>query len=610
MVVPSATCGLMGCSYDLPSYEYGADELNMLADSLAVSLVGYDAFTWNVCSIRPEQSYGVTIENPQWYTYEKVTQNDIYSGRMLLNLYKRELNKVDYSALGAADAATYRAIDYALNTYNDYYSSQYAAQFSLMGGSFINATGGYVSDFADTCENYAFRNENDVKNLLSLTVSTKDAFVSYLNFADDRAQSGYPLYDYTINAMQDYLDKVAKQGTDYYLYSLTESMIDGATFLSETEKDRYKTEYSAALTDCFMVGVRELSQGLESYKGNVETTEESYLTAYGNAGRAYYEWMFKQKTGMRNVNMYTVYNDIYQAYVVYNAGLQTAKAQAEQLETTNKAAFDDYKAYKNGDKALLGLDEPQEMMDYLKVAAKKIVPDLKSMPEITFKYMDDTAAEISNALAYYLHSPIDEQNATERITINGYTTAGNPAETLTVLAHEGYPGHLYAYVNAKENGTSLLATLVNCSAFSEGWANYTELALLNNIAEETDDVAVKLYCNESYYATLTGYVASLLNDMMVNYFGYSVEDMVKLGEDRENAQTIVERLMEIPAAYVPYGYGMHVMVELHNSAKAALGERYDECEFNRALLSEGFAPTLDRAKSITSSFVSKKKSAA
>ena len=65
----------------------------------------------------------------------------------------------------------------------------------------------------------------------------------------------------------------------------------------------------------------------------------------------------------------------------------------------------------------------------------------------------------------------------ENITLNG-TKLGDKNDVLGTLAHEGYPGHLYAYVYSKELGLSNLATVMTSTAHGEGWATYVSLQSL------------------------------------------------------------------------------------------------------------------------------------
>lgn len=603
VAVCGVTFGLSGCTF-LDRFRPQSFTVRELADMLAVSMIGDDVLAWNVFSLTPEESYGYErYGTPSWYSYSETTQKDMNDASELISLYRAELNKFRLAELSKTDADTYRAIDYVLDTYEARFGSRFAVDFSLMGGSYINSEGGYVADFASSVENFEFRNKQDVQDLLDITQSTREAFGTYLVYAQAREDAGYPLYDYTINAMQNYLDSVYDQGDDYYLYSVINTKLDKAEFLSDAERQSYKAEYSAAVTDKFMNGVHDLSVGLDTYKGNVEVTQKSYLAAYGSAGKAYYKWLFQEKTGMAVSDLKVVYNEMVDAFIVYLDELEALEEEIASLQTTDVAVYDKFQEYMEGDRLLLDLSDPNDMIDYLKTAATKIVPELKSEPTIDFKYMDDTVAQITNTSAYYLKSPMDQENAPEHITINGYIAENKPSELLPTIAHEGYPGHLYANVYAKENETTLLASSISCTSFSEGWAKYVESALMDIIASETDDKATQLYCEYYKYDSIVNYLSMALYDLQVNYFGYTVQDYVNLGQSEEYGRMLVETFMEIPAVYIPYGYGYYYMLQLHDRAKEALYENYDEVEFNGRLLSEGMGPSLERANQITNEYI-------
>ncbi|MDE7107050.1 MAG: DUF885 domain-containing protein, partial [Clostridiales bacterium] len=550
----SALFGLAGCDdggWGGWGGSYTPERLEYTGLDFACTLLGNDAFAWNAFSATPYETYGVDmLDNYSWYSYSgklDSTQKSVLN--YVFDAYADELSHYKLSGLSGSAAQTYRELDSTLNLYRSYYKSKYVNQFELLGGSYISSEGGYVADFAQAFENFEFRTEKDVSTLLTVTQSTGKAFESYLNFAHDRADSGYPLYDSTLNAMCDYLDDVYEKGDDFYLYEVAANKIDDAEFLNESTKAEYKSEYKAALNDNYMAGVKKLSDGLDKYKGKVKTTEKSYLVSAGAAGKAYYEWLFRQKTGIKNANINSIYNELVTAYGDYLDRRDAVVAEIKDLKETDTATYDEFYEYYNETKVLLGLTDPDDILDYLKTAAKDIVPDLQTEPDIGFKYMDDTVAEITNALAYYMRTPLDLTDASEMITLNGYQMEQSPSDLLTTIAHEGYPGHLYAYVNAKENGASLLSNCANTLAFSEGWANYVELVLLDNIAK-TANTATAKYCEYKKYLTLAGYIGMVLFDINVNYFQTSLIEL-----DTE----IIERLMEIPAGYVPYGYGMYTI---------------------------------------------------
>ncbi|MDE5562803.1 MAG: DUF885 domain-containing protein [Clostridiales bacterium] len=592
----SAMFGLAGCRNGRFPFGHTPEPLDELGLDFAITLMGGDAFAWNAFSATPYETYGYVVPDEQsWYSYSGMqTSSDVSMVNYLFNTYAKELSYYKPSDLSGEDAITYRALDNAIGTYRAYYKSQYVNTFELLGGSYISSEGGYVADFAQSFENFEFRSQKDVDTLLTVTKTTDEAFESYLDFARDRANNGRPLYDFTVNAMRDYLDDVYQKGDDFYLYELASNKIDSAEFLNESTKTMYKNEYKAAIHDKYMAGVKTLYDGLGAYIGKAKNPTKSYLAAAGNAGKAYYEWLFRQKTGITGANLSAVYQEILTANEQYEDKKNAIEAEIEALKETDPDTYAEFNEYKSGTKMLLGLTDPEEILEYLKVAAKDIVPDLKTQPDIGFKYMDDTVAEISNALAYYMRTPLDLTNSSEKITLNGYQMEQDPSGLLTTIAHEGYPGHLYAYVNAKENGASLLSNCTNTLSFSEGWANYVELVLLDNIAKTSNKATAK-FCEYQKYLTLFGYTNAVISDMVVNYVG---RDLSTLIDD-----STVQMLIENPAVYVPYGYGMYTMYSLHERAKTELGDKYNEVEFNGALLAEGFGPTLVRAKEITDNYI-------
>ncbi len=578
--------------------------VNLLADSFSMLLLGNDAFAWNVFSITPEDSYGyIKSEAYSWYTYTKASKSDMQDLREVFNIFSDELENINSSKLSKKGYAKYRALDYVISSYVKYYSSRYALDFTLIGSSYINAQGGYVADFATTVDSYAFRNEDDIKNLLEITDSTREAFLSYLNYASDRIEANYPLYDYSLTGMKRYLDSVSAQGENYYLYSLIAKKINAVGFLGAEAKQDYIQRFRSSFTNNFMTGVRMLSEGLDDYTGYVVSTNESYLNAYGEIGRLYYKWQFENKTGIKNADLELIFTEINTMYKDYADRLESTMDTVNALENGSPSVYTDFHAYLNGEKALLNLTPPEQMLDYLKVAATDIVPELNTEPQIYFRQMDDTVGMVTNTLAYYLRSPLDDLDSPEYITLNSYYISQHPEELLlATIAHEGYPGHLYAYVYAKENGESLMTTAFSPTAFAEGWAVYVETVLLSNIAAASSDQAVKLYCEYYLQDIVASFLLHAMMDMQINYFGIGVDDLTSQDMPLEQARSIVEQLMESPAQYIPYGYGTCVMLRLHEEAKYALGSNYNEVEFNKHLLSES-TTTLTRAEELTDEYI-------
>lgn len=605
MLISFACVGLSACNLS----DVASRNLNMIAEQFANILLGDNVFNWNVFALDPENSFGHTrTREGEWYSYSPSTAEDMADVYSAFSFFDKYLKRISTKKLNSKDMATYNSMRSALDSYMAYYGSEYVLQFELMSGKYITAEGGYVADFTTSVENFEFRDKTDLDALLPVILSTKEAFESYIQFVSDRMLSGHPLYDYTINAMQEYLSEILEMGDEYYLYGFMNARIDSLSFLSEVEKATYKSNYERAIKFNFFEGVKNLRDGLEPFKGRVINTSESYLASFGEAGMAYYKWSFENKTGLRNVNIAEEYTKLLAVYDEYGAKMRAVTGYVESIKDTKPQVYAEFNAYMNGEKRILDLDEPQAMLEYLKTASKAIVPDLAVEPVINFKNMDETVGKRTNTKAYYLLSPLDAVNTPEHITLNSYYIENNSDDPLLLtIAHEGYPGHLYAHVRAKEQGSSMLTLINTTDAFVEGWAVYTEFALLDNIANSTESEALKLYCEYNKYLSVVGFVSPVLSDMNINYFGMTVDDLVENGNDREYVLNLMQTLMEMPTTYVSYGYGIYYMVKLHNQAKSALDGAYSEVEFNGLLLSEGMGPTLSRAQEITDNYIRSKK---
>lgn len=594
--------GLTACGEDPYYYDNPSEALNRLLDEFTLVYMGNDTYAWNVLSVDPQGSFGYTgVESPEYYSYNKMTQAAVEQTRDVFQAYANELKRIRFSDLSSAERGKYNAFSYEVNSHLVYFDSPYALDFALIGNSYISAEGGIVANFASMAENYAFRKTKDIEDLLSMTETADGVFSTYLDYASDRADAGYPLYDYTVDAMCNYLDTVYEQGDEYYLYDFIGNKLDGARFLSDVERSEYKERFDTALTDGFMRGANILSEGLKAYKGRVTNTDKGYLAAYGEVGKAYYEYCFKSKTGMFEADVSQIYFELVGEYLRQIREFQNLVGHIDAIRDIEEETYTQFQAYKNGERLLLGLTEPTEMLEYLKTAATQIVPELQHEPEIDFKIMDETVAAISTADAYYLLSPIDEVNSPEHITLNPVTCAGGTPGLLTTIAHEGYPGHLYARVKSKEQGNCTV--FGDCVGFAEGWAKYVEHILLDNIAAAANDDATELYCAYRKLEDYSSFMNMVLMDLQVNYFGYGKQDLIEAGYDEDTAAEIVYMLMEMPAVYVPYGYGAYVMHSVHDKAMSELGAGYDEVEFNTALFSEG-GVTLDRVTQIADNYIS------
>lgn len=588
---------------DDDKYEYRAvlkienpfnQEFRDYTDEMFVYFLEGDQSTLNIFMIDYE-AYGFEHQDATWYKYEKYTEEDHNSDLEEIARLKEEFAKFDRSKLNSYQKVDYDKIKQEID-YLDFMINN--TEYVLMRQTYIDQFGGYAGDIPSTMEAYQVRTKQDIEDIISYIDSVDEAFASYVDWALDRAEAGYPLTNFTISNMIDYLDGVSKRNPKeddenkdepYYLIALLENKIKDSKEklgLTDDEVNAYITRLDAAFVDFIQAHI-DLAVDLQEKCMNKATDELShYLASYGEKGKILYEVLLRNRLGI-TMSMEDYINFIDETMKKY----YTAYSMVSSSSAAN--------AIINGEVRVLDTDDPNEIVEYLRnVFAKTIVKDLKNSPTIDIAYMDKTVTANTTTLAYYMKSALDSTE-NEYIHLNGEALGKDYLETIKTLAHEGYPGHLYAYVYSKENeNLSNFVRVSTNTGHGEGWAKYVECALCDFLAETKKGDWVGAM-QKSKYWDLFVYLIYARIDVGIGYQGWDVKDVLKfmknqnLSVDENSARDILLDLIEMPGQYAPYGYGQALFYELHDEAKALLQDNYNEQDFNEMLLSHGWIALSD-----------------
>ncbi len=581
---------------DIPEINY-EEAFNEWLDDFLILFFEGDQLTCNLLFANPAD-FGLEHYEATWISYVPFTNEEAIVD--FQEIYD-ELVTFEYNELTSNQQLSYDIIEDFCEYYIDYYSHDYNG----LTMSYISSFGGRAADLPSYMTGYIFRNEQDVKDVISYIKSVKDAYPTYVEYAKDMIEIGRPISDKTIDEMNEYLKQVVDAGDDYYLNRYFEEKFATLDFLTEEQKTAYTLEMKEALQGDFIQAHADLMSELELLKGNC--TKEGYLASAGETGKELFVKILQDNLGYSQINM-----DEYIAYLdkkinTANKGINSVMTLVSRLST------EDYNSFVNIVTGVTPLveGEPEELLEYLFEFAKSIVPDLKTTPEIHISYMDTTVANFSTAVAYYMNSPLDSYEH-EYITLNPlYLDDKN--ETLSTLAHEGYPGHLYSYVFAKESSIHSINKVMKNLTFGEGWATYVQLMLYKYIKENTKKSVIKNACDYLYYNQLLSYLVYSRVDAGINYQGWKTTKiksyMSEMGfnSSDEMAADLYYTLIEMPAEYPAYGFGMAKFVDLHTDAKNALGKYYNEIEFNKEILSYGWVP-MEKLEEIVANYITKQKS--
>lgn len=558
------------------------EEFKAYLDEFFVSYLEEDQLSVNIFCEDPAK-FGLEHYEAEWYTFESFEDDAIEHDLNLFKEMKTELEAYKDAKLNDLQESAYKTIESFLNYYINFYSIENAFYSQIL---YVDQFGGYVADFGTYMEAYSLRSELEVQDVVKYIQSTKTAFPSYLEFVAAKADRGYALSDYTINEMQKYLRDLLEE-EEYYLQDILNAKIDNLEFLDDAKKADYKDQIDKAIDECFIPGVEALNEGLDAYLGLLKTEDEGYYATYEN-GEEIFMMKLEDLLGIKDLDPEAYIEELEMTInSTVDAVTDTQGLIIDKYSVKSWAQFEGILA-----KNSIFAGTPDEMMVFLEEFAKTIVPELKSKPNIVIKEMDEASAKVSNAVAYYMKSAIDN-TASEYITLNPVKLGESDSnDVLGTLAHEGYPGHLYAYVYSKELGLSNLATVMTSTAHGEGWATYVELklyeyAIENATSDQYREVMEYLYANQ-----LMGFLLETRLDAGVHLQDWGVEEVADymdgLGYSSDSAGELYNLLIEMPTQYAAYGYGKLTFYNLHKEAQEILGVHYDEIEFNSMLLSKGW----------------------
>ena len=563
------------------------EEFETYLDEFLVEYFEGDQLSVNIFFENPED-FGLTHYEPKWYTYS--TEDDDYTNEDAIAEFKAyldELHAFDSSKLNQRQKTAYRKIDEFLSYYYDYYQIEDADYQQII---YVDQFGGYVADFGTYMEAYTLRSEKEVQDIIDYLNSTLEAFPSYVEFVKDKAEKGYALSDYTIYEMRNYLDDLLtehnpEKGTYYYLNDVLHAKIDAVEFLSNDQKASYKNDITDAICNSFIPGVKALYDGLKDCTGNLESENEGYWAIYEN-GKTLYEMDMKDLLGLNNFDMTKFISEIDKELKLHsNSESKMINDLISKYAITTQEELDELLA-----SVKIFDGTPEEMLVFLKEFAKTIVPELSYTPDITVKEMDEASAKVSNAVAYYMKSAVDNFDK-EFITLNPIKL-GDSNDVLGTLAHEGYPGHLYAYCFSKQLDLHELSKIMTSTAHAEGWATYVELKLYEYAYRTASTEKDKEIINYLITSHKAAYLLETRIDLGIHAEGWKIKEigefLTKLGYSDSYASDLFYQMIEMPTTYAAYGYGKYYFMKLHNEAKRILGKFYNEIEFNAKLLSKGW----------------------
>lgn len=545
-----------------PSSEKYANKTQQQFDEYANQLfyneVSSDALSLHFYILHPEKLGLTNVEQTLGtYSYDAMTAGQQY--------YIDEINKlnsINYNELSQKQQITY-------DTLMNYFKDQLDFADLCLCSEILSPTTGLQAQLPILFSEYQFTCKNDLDNYLLLLSQLKDYYFQICEFQKLKAEKECFISDFCcegiINQCKEFINTGAAK--DNLLYSSFNKKIEGADYLTNSEKSDYISKNESVIEQSVIPAYQSIIQTLTDLKkkGYCKNANGLY---YLKDGQDYYEYLTKTYTGssqsvleLKSDIQNNLANDMRTMYSI----LTISPELEEQFYEDTQNNF-----------------SPDEILTDLN---QKVSEDFPMTSDISYeiKYVDKSLESYLSP-AFYLSPPIDDPDS-NTIYINNGTNSQNQ-DLYTTLAHEGIPGHMFQSDYFAKTNPLPIRHLINYGGYTEGWATYVEF-MSYDYEYDNPQLAKALSCSASYSLALYS-----LCDIGINYEGWTLKDTKNFlanynMDDDKICESIFQAVIEEPANYLQYYVGFMEICNIKEKMQEKLGDQFDLKNFHKAFLSIG-----------------------
>lgn len=497
-----------------------------------------------------------TITDPSAYGIENypITLGEVSDSKDYTDTLK-QLESFDYSTLSKDQQVTFDVLEASLELSIDTKEYQYYSEpLQPLIGIHIN--------LPITLSEYAFYNEQDVKDYLTLLDDVDDYLKKLLDYETKKSSLGLFMND---EILEDVINECNTIASDIPLFETFNERLETLN-LSKEKIASYEDKNKTLVNNVVIPAYKNLASGLNHLKGSGKNNEGLCKLPQG---KKYYELLVKSATGS-DTSIHKLESKVY----------SQLKSDAKEMQELIKK--DSSLSTKANDFSFT-LTEPTEILTDL---SKKISADFPSLKtDISYEIKEvPTSLQSIVSPAYYMHSPIDkpEDNI---IYVNSSKEQSNQKNLYATLAHEGIPGHMYQRIYLNEKNQPPIRNLLNWIGYTEGWATYSEFysysfdnpSDLNELVRLNSSVTMAVYCLSDMYINYDGWSLDEFKDFISSFF--TLSDL----ELKDFYHTMISR----PTNYLEYYIGY---LELMDLKQEAMDSHIDIKKFHTFLLDIGEAP--------------------
>lgn len=526
-----------------------------------------------------EQSYPNThiiLENPKDYGVDtsktkvqidkELNETTMKENKELNEKSAKAFKEFDRDTLSDEQKETYDIYSYML----DYTTEMNDSKFDYMSMPLESMTGMHTQ-LPTLFSDWTLRNEQDVKDVITLMKSVRPYMDSILAYTKKQEEKGTLMLD--IKSVKEYCEKVVKEDVNSSVLTGLNESIDNLK-LGDDKTKQYKAELKKAFQEYFLPAYSDIIKTMKELDSSKNNT---LGLIHMKNGKEYYELLFKQATGT-DKSIEDIKKEL-------NSMSRSSLLAVQSVISKNKNLYDEYvngkikTKYKDFESMLKDLD-------------KDIKDDFPSVGTLNYRIRPIGEDLASGGVAAYFNIPALDGTTPKQIRVNMMEDALDvqSLETFSTVAHEGIPGHMYqiayAYKNVKDPWRNSMASFLG---YTEGYATYTELYALKYLDGVSAD-AVKLQQNMVVYQDCL----IALADIGIHYEGWTKEDLSNFLEENglgvSDVSDFYNQLQANPTAFLSYYVGYVQIANLKKDAQEELKDKFNDRDFHEAILKSGAAP--------------------
>ena len=435
----------------------------------------------------------------------------------------------------------------------------------------FGSTTGLHTQIPTLLSDWQLRSEQGVKDLIAVVGDVKPYVDSLLDYTRKQEEKGLLMTD--LDGVIQYCQGVTAAGENSAVLHSMNANIDALQLDKETA-GRYKAELKEAFENSFLPAYEEIITTMEALKSGDNNQEG---LAHFEYGKEYYTLLLKQNVGS-NKSVEEIRQMMEDACNRYDKGIETIILENPDL----------YESFVNF--PTTGFGSYTAILDDFQGKMYRDYPEVSNLDYNIVNINEEIAN--SGVAAYFNIPPIDD-TGDKQLRVNPDIGGVDDIYTYSVVAHEGYPGHMYQNAYAYENLDSpYRKALANSPAYSEGFAVYAQYSAFQYL-DGIDPRVLDAYRQQELYT----YCAIVLSDIGIHYDGWSLQEFqdfltemgLELG-DEALYESQYKQLQSTPCAFQPYYVGYEEFMALRRKAEKELGDSFNQKAFHEAILKSGAAP--------------------